>query len=1840
MSAPFSIGETFDSIRSALGDYIEATYHISNPTLIRRRQGLLSRPEVIYQKPFIESTPKYKSGAKFEEVLGLNPAAQDIMQCLSAPSKDRVLFNPPYEHQQLAIEQSLVRDRSLVVVTGTGSGKTECFLLPMLGKLATEAATNPATFKTPAVRCLVLYPMNALVNDQLGRLRNLFGNPTAIQLFTTWAGRPARFARYTNRTLYPGVRTRDKDQRRLKPIHEYYVANLLAERDPTSSNHESAAKLVHELRLRGKFPTKSDLVSWYGRDGEHWQRGGQFVRCVTEPGDSELLTRHEVISAPPDILVTNYSMLEYMLMRPLEAPVFEQTSRWLADNPNERFLLVIDEAHLYRGAAGAEVALLIRRLRARLGIEADRLQVICTSASFNEKENARTFSAELSGKQPEDFEVIEGKLAYVTDAEPGEVTHAETLAAIKLEELYSADSDAARLRVVEPLLSLRGVASREGIERSLYEALIDYPPLGLLINTIMGKALPADELGEIVYPGVQSTIAAKAVTSLLALGSIARASESEPGLIPARVHCFFRGFAGLWICLNPSCPSDENGRDEDPGGALYSQPRSQCDHCKSRVLELFTCRNCGTAYARAYTDNIEDPKFLWSEQGEAFLDSSGNFIPKLECLDILLEEPVELEKVEPVLIDLDTGRLNPKQEEARRTRIVYLKKDRTSPFVEDSDADTVPASEVSAGEFKPCGVCDQTANFGRTYVQDHQTKGDQPFQAIVNAQLQAQPPNLTSRTSFAPLRGRKVLIFSDSRQVAARLAPRIQTYSLQDCVRPLLLYGFRELYRIPNVAQLTSLEMSVLAVVLAATKLEIQPRYELRASETFTLEKDVKEAVRTGAFDNPLLLMPLLLTAQSTQIPESLAELIFETIWSKYQGLYALALASIRETAATHPQLAALPPIPSIAETPEERMDLVRVWLFTVRDKGTWFRGFPPEWAGTKVRGFSFPPFKLAKDWPQAAKRIFNNDWKPILESTFFEQVANGKLRLRGDRLALELEGAWLVCKRCRINQPPSGVIDVCQACGSAEIEALDPLVDAAFRARKGYYRRPSELALGPEEEAPFAIVAAEHTAQLNSAQATDVFSKSEENELLFQDVELGPDEHGRPHTAIDVLSCTTTMEVGIDIGSLSGVALRNLPPSRANYQQRAGRAGRRGNAVASVVSFGSADSHDEHYFRNPAEMVSGPVLDPFLTLSNIELVRRHVTAYLLQKYLQHKISGGQADLEDRALFEVLGSVASFKSPTGFFNIFEFEGWLTENLIPLRQSISEWIPTEIAPDESQELLDDLVQGTLGPIRNAIQDETDIENADGVGLAEEPRELGDERGGATDSSNLLDRLLEKGVLPRYAFPTDVATFHIFNPHSSTYTPEFLFTPSQGLPTALNQYAPGKEVWVSGRKYISGAIYSPYRNERRTAWEQSRLYFECSHCHFSFTKPSSVGRDYIPGVCDACKHLNTFQVGQKWFRPPGFAHPVFLPERTSTDELPQPSFATHAKLAAPAKAARWKEVNPRCSLYYDRDELLVTNRGPADDGYNYCTICGLISPVTGAGTLINAVGSHKKPSLDRHPDCPGNRTASGVVLGTHFTTDILLISFRLDAPLQLRPGLISTRVALRTASEALSKAAATILQVEPAEIAAEFRPALNGLGGEGRDVEIYLYDTLPGGAGFARHVSTQGQELLETALNLLENCPASCDSSCYRCLRSFKNKFEHGLLDRQVGAALLRYVIRGETPRIADGRLSKLKQMLHADLSRQDVPGLAVLTDLEVEVLGVGTTVAPILVDVNGRKTIIDFESALTPDYTFDPVLADIQSFSNKYDYLRVSEATIQRNLPSLTAGLLANLGVHV
>ncbi len=1827
-----TIGQTISELQEELCNYIEATYHISHPFLIKERKKLLQKPGVIFQTPYLESTPRYKLGHKFED-LKLDDSILQAFNTVLKETSDhkKLIYNPPYSHQADAIEKTLIEGRDVVITTGTGSGKTECFLLPILGKLARESFLKKKGFgEESAVRALILYPMNALVNDQLARLRLLFGDSRLKDLFIGWSGRPVRFSRYTSRTLYPGVRDSNKDKKKLKPIEDYFIKNIEASNSKDKNQSEPAKRLISELKKKGKWPAKENLRAWYGEKNQHWKKNDQFNRCNTMLKDSELLTRHEVFENPPDILVTNYSMLEYMLMRPIEQCIFDKTCSWLRKNPNEKLLLVVDEAHLYRGAAGAEVALLLRRLRARLGIETERLQIICTSASFSDSELAKNFVADLTGKDPLNFNVITGELDLKESARYGVEKDARLLREINLKQFYDSNEEE-KLRLIKRFLEYRKIESKKPIYLSLYNALKEYEPLQKLINISMQEAISIKSLSEKVFPDISKDLGDRATSNLIALASMAKESPSSSSLLPCRVHAFFRGLSGLWVCLDKACSQITDYKDKRPTGKLYSQPKDTCK-CGAKIFELYTCRNCGAAYARGWIENeeeLESLRFLWNQKESLIEEQKEN--SRLEPIDLLLEKPSDDKPLE-IKLDILSGQCNPNNSRGNRVRSIYIQ----SQSIQDE-----PLKNRSRGQFYPCAVCDKRGIFGRSTIQDHQTSGDQPFQALVTKQISVQPPGPQKSTRFAPLRGRKTLIFSDSRQVAARLAPNLKSLSTKDALRPLLIKGFNELSKIgEEVGEEVSLNHCYLAVLLASVKEKVRLYPETGGNESnyFKNEERIKEWIDDG-YKNKRIIRNFPINYKP---PVSLLHGIYDVLFANYYGIEDLALASIVELPDPKEDLKKLPDISGVAETEEQKIALVRTWIKEWTKNMIWMDICPDDWKQDsnekynkyikshkgKFRGFE-------KVVLRESKNFFNKYWLPKLLEHFCEKYDDGKYRLRGSEVTLSCTGEWAYCNICKTTQRPFPDKKVCFNCGKNTSEKINPDEDSVFSARKKYYRKPTTDLL-ENNKPPISLITAEHTAQLNSTQLEQNFSKAEEYELLFQDINLDESKESLGRPAIDVLSCTTTMEVGIDIGSLSGVALRNMSPSRASYQQRSGRAGRRANAVATVIGYASTDSHDEHYFKTPEQMIKGEVKDPFLNLNNISITERHIRAYLLQMYHRKKCQNISPNKLNQDLFSVLGTVDDFRADETLLNFKDFERWIKDNRIILKKEISNWIPKEIQKDIKLDL-----EKIIAPIKDAIRvDENrkskhmSKENIEDKNILEIPLEGGaNNNAGRAEAENLLERLLYKGVLPRYAFPTDVVCFYVFDKQYSYYNKKFQYSPSQNLSTALSQYAPGKDIWIDGKLWQSSAIYSPIPNELFKAWKNRKVYFECSVCEYAIceyakveSEPSNKGR---LRDCPACRTENSFGPGKPWLRPPGFAHPFSIEPKTSPEDQPELSYATRAKLQTPVEQESWNEFNKRIKIFSTRQHLFVTNRGPKNKGYSYCAKCGSIEPVeTPKGKLMPKKEHHKPfPDAPSGKICEKAMISKGIVLGTDFPSDILLISLNVDDPVILKPKSVYTKIALRTVCEALSFATTQILDLETREVQGEYRSSLKECEPSGKRVEIYLYDTLPGGAGFSSKAGDDPKKLFEQALKILKECPSDeCVSSCYRCIRSYKNKFDHSYLDRELGTALLLYLMENELPMISSERLEQATNRLYEYL-KNSIDEIEVKKNFSLESLGIKDIAGSILVtQKNGKNIIITITHPLAPSYVPDDNLSKVREGNIKLH--KVNELSIKNNLPKV------------
>lgn len=387
--------------------------------------------------------------------------------------------------------------------------------------------------------------------------------------------------------------------------------------------------------------------------------------------------------------------------------------------------------------------------------------------------------------------------------------------------------------------------------------------------------------------------------------------------------------------------------------------------------------------------------------------------------------------------------------------------------------------------------------------------------------------------------------------------------------------------------------------------------------------------------------------------------------------------------------------------------------------------------------------------------------------------------------------------------------------------------------------------------------------------------------------------------------------------------------------------------------------------------------------------------------------------------------------------------------------------------------------------------------------------------------------------------------------------------------------------------------------------------------------------------------TFGPGRYWMRPPGFAHPIDLEELTSPDDVPEISYATRAKLSmeTPDEGAAWSPINDRVRVLRSRQHLLVSNTGPRRRGYTYCTKCGRIEADAERDPKIT--GSHLKPYPDDDDkrSCGGAHPSRHIVLGTDFITDIALFSMRVERPISLRPGHTSTAVALRTLSEALAMAACRLLELEPGELMAEYRPALTSAGKIGQEAEIFLYDTLPGGAGFSTEVAGSGIKLFQEAQSLLRDCPENCDSSCYRCLRSFKNRIEHSLLDRHVGAQLVEYLLTGELTEFNRSRLRSSTTLLYNDLCRQAPEGVVFSMESSVSGTGVAVLTAPILAKgADGRQCVISLSAPLTPGFPADQLVA--AALTNQTIPVVVeNELIVRTNLPAATGRILANSGLE-
>lgn len=1740
-SEKLGVHDVSKGLHFALLQYIEAQYHIKDEGLIGERRALLEHSGVIAQKPFVEATPIYAQVDGYSE-LKIPEIVKDVLSSISRLEKNSGLYPKPYKHQAEALEEFFGAENiDLVIATGTGSGKTESFLMPIIGSLAIESRTRPKSSSLSGCRAILLYPMNALVSDQMARIRRLLGNENVNKIIRGERNRPIRFGSYIGRTPYPGPRTNEKDRENVASLFDDFYLKI-----------ESIPSVKSTLTDMGRWPSK-DLIGFYNegakvekgkKDGkiqywQHWRK-----RFLTQPTDSELMTRHEMQVECPDLIVTNYSMLEYMLLRPIERSLFEQTAKWLAEDEDNKIILVLDEAHMYRGAGGAEVAFLIRRLMSRLGISRDRMRCILTSASLGSDENAKKeigqFASDLTGQVNDSshyFRVITGTREQRGIGRPATIAETTAFASCSIGSLTNIS-----LNQVAAAQTITNLAKELGWESSpddvanlpdfLFSVLNGYGPADLLINSVMGKACSLESLQCLIFPSNHEEYAKSALDVLLVLCSIAKRRSDGRILMPSRLHLFYRGLPGLYACIDPNCTNRLTITDNATSllGRYHTKPLLSCDcDTSSRVYEFLTHRDCGAALLKGWVDDKAD--FIWHEPDAISMDDQKR---KLYPIEMLVENrPNPSAHVRQVWIHLITGKLS-------QSRPYNLSEFR-SAWIPDKDVSTT--LELT---FDVCPICCRKTSFSPeepSKIMDHKTKGEAPFSALVRTQLKSQPTTKLADRVF-PNAGRKVLVFSDGRQKAARLA--------RDMPRDMELDVFRQAIALAasDLSQL-DFEPKPIDNMLYLAFLETLRKNNL---SMFDIESEVIDR-QIEALDENSDLASLLDDRHFPGNPPSRYKIaLLKLLCSSY---YSLSGTTIGYVVPTKNSLKKLEKKFGNVFSLEELCSLSVSWIEDLLGEYAYDPDIPlysrARAAGFWKKGGWGSRGKFGRIFRLALERRFTIDSTTIemLEQEFRSVFAVEKegffINPNSIKLNIDLNCTWYQCNGCTYLIPMT-FRNGCIFCGETNLRDV-PINDKYLLARKSFWRNPIEQAF-QDQSSIYNVFAEEHTAQLSNRDKKSVHSTTELHELRFQDILISKKD--RP---VDILSCTTTMEVGIDIGSLVAVALRNVPPQRENYQQRAGRAGRRGAAVSSVVTYSQNGPHDGFYFTNPQKIISGDPRSPELKIDNPKIARRHVHSFLLQTFFhQFSISG----TESANLGKAFGKTKDFFSEiSSEVNFDSFSAWIKSSVLTapysLRNVIVAWIPNNLSIDISvdtwvmntvEEFINNL-EKLRKKVLNEIIQYKDYEDSEG---------LNDQ---IFEKEDLLEYLFFHAFLPSYAFPTSLCSFLVENLAKGEVRIEQM--PQQSTNQALSEYAPGRLVIINKKTYRSGGVFASaahsnlHRSEK--LFSEAKDLIMCTRCPY-VRDPRT--KDSHLAYCPVCS--GTLQ--KKLVIQPEIFGPEKARDLPEDDREQEITYATMAQFPQPVDGEDFdfSSVNSNLKFAYATDKRLITlNKGLVDKdesmGFFVCDKCG--SAHVNDGSFVD--GKHKRPYLTKHKDagefCDGQ--FKNVFLWFDFSTDLLLIRVQIFEPLvtDLKSN-ATVRIlesAAHSVAEALRLAASRHrqLDLDPTEFGSGHRLVPPSEDNNSISLDIYLYDTLSGGAGYSELAAKYFQEIIVDALKILEGC--NCDTSCTECLDHFHNQYLKRLLDRKLGASFLRYAIYSEVPSV--GSIDEQKKTFNALFNYLAMDGLS-------------------------------------------------------------------------------------
>lgn len=1783
---------SYQRLESIYRMYIESAFPLRNQALAKERRALLQKPTILSQPPLIETVPIYPSSGKTlsevaEELRSVDERYADVAQLARDlfPAKDTLL----YAHQEQSLRDAIEQRNDIVVTTGTGSGKTEAFLLPLLAQIARESATWADALESDprrkwwnnhgaervaqwghiqrptALRALILYPLNALVEDQLRRLRQTLDSPeTLTWLDSRRGGNRITFGRYTSLTPISG-KVNPGNTRRLKTE----LTNV---------------DRVYQQILQGAGATGE--ARWY----------------FANPDGAEMWSRWDMQETPPDILITNYSMLNIMLMRSIEASIFAETKRWLesdpyrdTDNPLHIFHLIVDELHSYRGTPGTEVAYIIRLVYDRLGLEPDskQLRILTTTASLDDTINGRNFLRKFFGRDFSDT----SRFSFIT----GEEELPRPDARLSLHQYAGQFADFAVQAQRDPTESMRPIESDDTLvqeamtdlaeqlessarpelnaETRLGQALVDANVADAIRDAAMEKhgtvrATQVPDLAEMLFKNSDADQQAlDAMRGLLLALGLAKQDDTQRSPQPVRGHLFFHNLTNLWACSNPDCsdPSchiEERDEDRPSIGAIYANHRLTC-FCGARVLDLIVCEICGEVYLGGYkhiarngsasaTILTADEPDLEGMPERTMTNRSHNDYALLWPVDSWSNTQPQTERWtassiqrswQKVRFDPATGLVTYDVYAPGLDCYIYA-------VADENDEPSFPTR---------CACCDADYSHSRRIIQtplrNHRTGFQKASQVLAGGLLREMPAS-TEREAT-----RKLVVFSDSRQDAAKLAAGMERDHHRDVLRMVLiqsverywefLLGYlrysepkaavvetianinQQLYEDVQMAAEDDDEMRMLYFVATHDDLDAEATRWMNGRppanhQAFTNWMDLlrnyggRIAISRLAHIIRLELLELGVNPGGTgqgvmhyyddrEYPwfrsfqwenEPVSRIVPAT--GGQDGLMDRMNASL-----VTELMRAL--FPHTARTLE---GLGQGWLTYNREcannRYLWIatNAVVRQLGSRRRHTYAYYYFIGDSDsLPKAVTKYLQHieiDPAEIIKELIDTQAGERGLRW----LALKPDELFVVpppplnaneqrdgyrCPKCNAFYLQSGS-GVCPTC-------LVNLCPDETRPDFDYYTY-----LSSQSGEPFRMNVEELTGQ------TDREDRPR-RQRHFQEIFIN-DEVARAQ-GIDLLSVTTTMEAGVDIGSLLAVQMANMPPQRFNYQQRVGRAGRRNAGVSLAVTFCRGRSHDDYYYYRPESITGDAPPAPYVDMQSKAIFERVLRKEVLRMAFHDlAVQGDVPESDDARPDSVHGEFGDAVRWNDHYRERIYR-WISaeENDAAIRRIIralafqTEWAENQSAENE---FYHSVVEGFIEQIDEVAYDPSYTQ------------------------ANLSERLANAGLLPMFGFPTRVRDLYTRLPSNARQLRN-VGGIDRDLDIAISQFAPGSQTVKDkaihtalglvklvpeggGRIRVEPGFHPPLQ-------ESSVKIGLCENCRAVIwqneeSTPIQAGAQPLKTVCDVCNKAELRIIDAR------------EPRNFFTDQNPKDfegHFDWQPRASYPSlqfNLDKHPDHVSNATVCCISDNIVSINDKGGRGGFDFydAQIRSSSRQLSEPGQGAYTTGRSSGRGIYIESSGDGYRVA----LMARRKTDVLLAGIK-DWPQLIfaDPSTVEGRAAWFSFAFWLRTIASTYLDIHPNEL----QPGMRTYGSNGKSfAEAFLCDELENGAGYCTFLGkpsvfaklllhsdpdAQPDDKASIAANwLAEHHAADCDTSCNQCLRDYSNMPYHGLLDWRLALDMAR------------------------------------------------------------------------------------------------------------------------